>query len=382
MSYLILLPMLLLVGLLVAFVVFLRRRGGATFRRACFKMGLLLYAVLFFSTYLDTRVVDRSPPPHEGMLHLPTLDVVAAAGADGSSGRRLLIHIVRVGRLPALPSDILDVQEIDFRWPASKKNWERTAATPTGSSLVEFQILQATLPPGTDSPTPIVGTELDFLLSVDGKTSQRETMSLPDSKPVLRVKGPRNSNGFERYFTSFVPRRIRSATPVVVVARWVADDDPLQPVSLTRFLERTPILETLQRIPRRTYTDLNDLPPGGLQWFIHAGVAGLLLLVAAMLVAQRFENPAVAFAALSLVAVLSAISLERLRVGRCGSVLGNPQATWGEKAAALEGLETVFFFSWSAERFANEVAANEDTPANFRRWSQRVARTLHRRNLE
>jgi len=383
----VLLLIVLLIGLMVAFAVFLRRRGGTTFRRACFRFGLLLYVGLVFSTYLDTRVIDRSPPPHAGVLHLPTRNVLAAAGANGSNGRRLLIHIVRASRVPPLPSDITDVHEIDFRWPASKRAWEWTIKTTTGSSQVGFQILQSGLISGAPSPTPTAptptgGAKLDCLLSLDATIFPRGTMSLPDGRPGLQVKRRSLSRGFERYFTSFLPRRNKVEPAFVVVARWVADDDPLQPVALSRFLEETPVFEKLRRSPRRTYTYADDMPQGGLRWLVHAGVGGGLLLLAAMLVSQRFDNPALAFIAVSLVAVLSTIALERYRVGRCGSVLNNPQATLGEKVAALEGLETIFHFSWSAERLADQLAANEDTPADLRRWSHKVARTLHRRNLE
>jgi hypothetical protein len=106
--------------------------------------------------------------------------------------------------------------------------------------------------------------------------------------------------------------------------------------------------------------------PHSLKLAIHAGVASLLLLVAAALLAQLFARHSVAFAGVLACVILYAAALDRAVLGTHLGHLADPSAPIATRMTACAGTTCTFFYRKTAQAALHRLEGDDSAPGVLR----------------
>jgi len=356
------------------------RRRHIAVRIICGVFGAGLLIAVGVGTWLDVRgVYGSASPAHQVMLSLPAKPPGPLPQPGGKKREvtlpkaRMLIHFVFLER-----GQPVHAEELDVRWPRDRGRSFQLSGTWRN---VEYEI--------SFHPSPLVVSNWNGKPEVGGLsqyTFRARGFSWSSSRSgVFKYEQPQIvkefRSGGNRAFLSTAPR-VSCDCRVVAFSHRVQGEDPLRKVSLRDYFGhvrlpardvngRTVYGPEPGRLKRRSLA-LAEAPPF-FRLAAHLGVAGLFLLLAAILLAQLFARRGLGFAATVLGCVLFAAVLDRSALAAHSSRLADPQGPLPARCLAAESLTGTFLYRQSAWRAASEAADDDSAPPALRAVAKDVA---------
>ncbi len=389
-------PMLLIFLLGVVFLVFRAGRRGPGIRRrvrkrhivtriVCAALALAILVAVGVSTHLDVNALyeeelaaeaktvrvptgDAPPPPL-----LPKSPFWTPVGKE-----RFLVRLLVVDKTTLLP---VHAETFDVAWPKARARWlERrfhVAGHRASYRFILHQVWWQRPPRESRKQTRLLWAPGFATLRYRGfpSSSPRSTSSPLKSGYIGRLgrekPGPYNP-------LSVVRRRFPGLEVFRFVSR-VTETDPLKEVPLSDFArarasEMSQWLEHERGGQRTSWRrSSKDMPLKGFAMAGHFGPVCLLLLAAAILLAQLFTHRGLLFPVVLAVIILYAASLDRMVLGRHLTELSQADAPVGTRVSACRNAENTFFYVQTAREAFGAVAEDQDAPAALRRVAKEAA---------
>lgn len=365
----------------------LSRRSGSIgrIRIACGAAGALIVVAMCIATWQTIRrayadmQVQVNPVVKAPALPKPALPTVGETLPQPLGKARLLVTVTILdAHSPELKP--LATAQTEMNWPAEKSRMMSLEflgiKCDYSLEVIGVQVgmpapLPATEPMSEEAPGPqlqIVGSEIASWNGPSGMFgSSSASGNAPEGRQTLMpgpgfwgTRGMRDNplsltrNPTQHYFISSVFTLVR-------------EDDPLRTVSLLEFL---PPMNGRAEIMRQRFTQAEYLygaeywrwEPGGLGLIEHLGMAALLLVAAAVLLAQVFKRRDLAMAGMLLAAVLLVVAWDRGMLAHDLSRLKDPAAPLSVRLLACSRTSQTFFYGRTAMAGLREAIAGQHVP--------------------
>jgi hypothetical protein len=354
------------------------RRRHIAVRIICGVLGAGLLIAVGVGTWLDVRgVYGTARSASETVLHLPSKPAPAKPSAEGTGGSRfrplgkcrVIVHLV-FARFHGGKALVVYGEEIVLDWPRDRgRSYEALCDGPRSSRHIA--IFEAR----------------DFWI-YDDKDKRRLRpqchLRLKDGLGYINWGDFSREKG-ELHFFIGMRAGVFSAVPrgdadyrLLYAFHVAAADDPLRQVPLEDYFEQVPQPEPSGEFDGWYSSVRSNRGPGAgappfFRLAAHVGVAGLFLLLAAILLAQLFARRGLGFAATVLGCLLFAAVLDRSALAAHSSRLADPQGPLPARCLAASSLTGTFFYRQSAWRAASEAADDDSAPPALRAVAKDVA---------
>lgn len=324
-----------------------------------------------------------SPPAAQvtKALHVPSKPPPAVT-EESVPPLRFLVHVMVVGLSSETPQ-ILQVKEFDTGSPNRPQGQPWQAEFRVGSTEVQCSLdLRDLSVAFYSSGQAYILASGGVRIEVDhpfGRSSYGQSFWDLEDRHLYEVwtGGSSSDNPL-----SALPGPRLDELHLLLLATMVAEDDPLKEISAEEFAKAhalrinrvIPGLEARRGAEKRTLSrsSRQELPPGLVALAPYVGPAGLLLLVAAILLAQLFTYRPLAVAGMLAVMVLYVAVLDGLALSTHLGRLRDAGAPVSERMRGCVQAGDTFFHRASADRALRAVAEDASAPDELRQLARRV----------
>ena len=362
-------------------------------RLVCGLLGLGIIVAVGVGTWQTVRGA-YAPPAGEGIKVLagtlpPPLPVPPRRGREQDiPNARVLVTFLIVDRA-AEQCRAVHAEQFDVRLPADQgRKYEAAFKFPHLRGYHRFSIgrVFAMRSDGDDGEVSYEGTDESYVTSFDSSShssgyyrhhgSTHHVGPLDIGRQRVALSDP----------LSVVPPA-RRRYDAFVVRTPLAADDPLKEIPLAEFvagrrdgLKAAAADDDTWTSRRRRRPDglvsKPDLPPGGVRLAAHVGIAGLLLVVATLLLAQLSTRRAAVWVVLMIAATGYAVALDRAALAGHTSVLSDAAAPLADRLTAADQAGETLFYRRSAQAALARQADDAGAPAALRDAAKRRAEDL------
>ena len=349
-----------------------RRRHIVT-RIVCATLGLAVLIAVGVSTYRDVNAVYTTDVESQ-TVSVPTLDPPRAPelqkgefSKDVDEGA-LLLHFVFVDPMTSTPVHV-ETLEADLSQPETPSFTRKINVAGYAVSL-SCNVVEVSWQRGpSESGAPVLRMQGSTALNWRGGGSTGSRASSGLMKPGYFTSIGRGDLG--PYNPLSIVRRPHGRLNVIRLVSRVAEDDPLQEVTLNAFAEaHADEIAALMSGGDQVYTQVPSRHPGevpGIAMIARFGPVCLLLLAAAILFAQLFVSRPLAFAGMVAVMVLYVAALDRAVLSANLSCLADTEMPVTSRILAARNARRTFFYAETAKEKYAALAADADEPEPLRR---------------
>jgi len=353
-------------------------------RIVCAALGVGILVATGIGTWRDVRAIYE-PATESGAgktVRIPTMP--APQLSEISEGMAIkdcrLLAFLAVGDLSSGNWEPFEAREFEINWPADQG---KTFALDTvvDGTQIRLSCTQLGLRRERTGPLQLSICNLNSRFEPGGSAYSGGRLAAGAPLFIHRQISARRPVNPLSILGSAPPRTVGLATFFVPVAK----DDPLKEVSGQEFAEWYRSEIAYEGAAKRHATSsgafrasLNFQPVRGLVLMAHIGLSSLLLVVAAVLLAQIFKRRGLAFAGVLTLVILFVAVLDYSVLDTHLEHLNDTGASLTTRTTACRQAAGSFFYSDTALREIEAVAASDQTPKMLRNQARQVAHQLRR----
>jgi hypothetical protein len=350
-----------------------QRRKGAPglLRKACGALGVLLVAATAGVTWQTLRAgYTPSPAPAGLTMKVPTRTFDIGALPEGKiTGPLRLLADVLIMDTRQTEMAPLRVEQFDLHWPQDRQR-EIEVGLGDHPWRYSFEIHRIQIERKDDKPVLVIdgGRQIRQRRWLDDDLEMNESSEMRGDSP-RSILGPHLPGAdLSNVLSVVMPSGARYFCQLRV--RPIADDDPLVTVPMEQYVQdfqaSTKYAGVFGASFPEVFNFLWQAPPGGVRLLVYRTMPVMVLLVAAMLLAQVFRRRDLAFAGLVLGAVLYMVACDRVAVSIHISHMNDARQPLQARVFGAAQLVGTFFYADTAGVALASVGGMPEVPERLK----------------
>ena len=396
---------LLLVVVLVVFILALKRRPSPmrlrgprrrhiVTRSVCAVLALAILISVGYFSWTEAGAIYATESPQTGTVQIPTKTPAALTTELKPNQRvtldkgRLLIKAIVLEAVTPTTFRAVHVDEFDITWPGGNSGTiANSFKFDNGTLSYRFDIADVYLKRHDGAAKPALQIDGNWSMKVRRQNGNGRSSNSSGGRIIVNgIGGGKNINSGNTYRSnkplSAIPSSAAYGQLIICLFAELGDpDDKLTTISTEKFIagKHEQILAETNRsgggYNRRWRVD-PDVPPG-ISLIEHVGMAGALLALAAVLMAQLFMRRGLATVAMLATVILYIAAIDRAALDMHISHAQDADAPIGKRLAACGAASNTFFYAKTAAAQLQTIADDKQTPKPLKYRSARNARLLN-----